>query len=204
MKKLLIAALMCLFVCAPASAEFHWGPTAGANISTYDFKQDLITVDNATGFGAGVLGEMIFPGIGFGINLGLEYQMHGAKIHFGEKQIWASDGIGTETSWLHTLRIPVNLRFKYARLNGIENKFAPFVFGGPVFSITLGHNEVKPLEYAHGCFGMQCGLGFELFKRFQISGGYYWDLTYEVRTVKLSNFSAKAQGWNFTLTYLIK
>lgn len=204
MKKFLLAALLCIGICVPARAEFHWGPTAGVNISTYDFKQDLLTIDNSTGYGVGVLGEMIFPGIGLGLNFGLEYQMHGASIHFGEKKIWATDGIGTETSQLHTLRIPINLRFKYTRLNGIENKFAPFVYAGPVFALTLGHNDVKPLEYSHGCFGVQCGLGFELLKRFQVSAGYYWDLTYEVRTIKLSNYSAKAQGWNFSLTYFIK
>lgn len=203
MKKLLFS-LLCLLVSTTAMAEFRWGPTAGVNFSKFEFKQDLITVDRSTGFNAGVQGELMFPGIGFGIDFGLNYQMHGSKIHFGEKEVWASDGIGSPNVTLHTIQIPINLRFKYTNLNGIEKKIAPFVYGGPVFSIIAGHNDVKPLEYSHGYFGLQCGLGAELFKNLQISGGYYWDMTYEIRTIKLSNFSGKAQGWNISLTYFIK
>lgn len=203
MKKLLIS-FLCLLTCCTALAEFRWGPTAGVNFSKFNFKQDLITVDRATGFQGGVMGELMFPGIGFGVDIGLNYQCHGSRIHFGEKEVWASEGVGSPMTTLHTIQIPINLRFKYTRLNGIESKIAPFVYGGPVFSIIAGHNKVEPLEYSHGYFGLQCGLGAELFRNFQISGGYYWDLTYEIRTVKLSNFSARAEGWNVTLTYFIK
>lgn len=203
MRKLLIS-LLCLLISGTAMAEFRWGPTAGVNISKFEFKQDLIPIDQAVGFQGGIMGELMFPGIGFGMDFGLNYQCHSSKIHFGDKEVWASDGIGSPTSTLHNIQIPINLRFKYTRLNGIENTIAPFVYGGPVFSIIAGHNDVQPLEYAHGYFGLQCGLGAELFRNFQVSAGYYWDMTYEMRTIKLSNFSAKAQGWNITFSYLLK
>lgn len=203
MKKFFLS-LLCLFISASAMAEFRWGPTAGVNFSKFGFKQDLITVDRGTGFNAGVLGELMFPGIGFGIDFGLQYQMHDSKIHFGEKEVWASDGIGSPNVYLHNIQIPINLRFKYSQLNGIERTIVPYVYGGPVFSIIAGHNKVEPLDYSHGYFALQCGLGIELFRKVQISGGYYWDMTYEIRTKKLSNFSAKAQGWNVSLTYFIK
>lgn len=203
MKKLL-SLIAALLIVATASAEFRWGPTAGVNFSKFNFRQDLFAVDQRVGGSAGIMGEMMFPGIGFGIDIGLIYEMHSSQMHFGERKIWASDGIGTCTSYMHYIQIPLNLRFKYTRLNGIENKIAPFVFGGPVFSITAGHNDVAPLEYSHGYFGMQCGIGAEVFKQFQISGGYYWDLTYEMRTIKLQNFSAKARGWQIKITYLLK
>lgn len=203
MKKLLLS-LICLLVSTTAFAEFRWGPTAGVNFSKFGFKQDLINVDRGTGFSAGVLGELMFPGIGFGVDIGLNYQMHDSRIHFDEREVWASEGVGAPNVYLHNIQIPVNLRFKYTQLNGIEKKVAPFVFGGPVFSIIAGHNKVEPLEYSHGYFALQCGLGVELFQKCQISGGYYWDMTYEIRTVKLSNFSAKAQGWNVSFTYFIK
>lgn len=185
-----------------ANAGFRWGPTAGANFYNFHFKQKLIESDMTPGPQVGVMGEIMIPGIGFGVDFGLRYNMHGAKLHLGEKEVWASDGYGTEQCWLHTLQIPLNLRFKYTRFGGFEDYLAPFVYGGPVFSFTVGHNNLKALEYPTGCFGLQCGIGAEIMKHFQISGGYYWGLTYEIRTRKLDNFSARSQGCTVNLTYL--
>ena len=68
-------------VACGARAEFRWGPTLGAGFTTLKFKQDLIKVDNTVGPMAGVQGEMMFPGIGFGIDIGAMYSMQGARLH---------------------------------------------------------------------------------------------------------------------------
>lgn len=193
---------MALVAFVTANAEFRWGPQVGVNISTLNFKQELLTVGQSAGCDVGVVGELMFPGIGFGIDLGLNYSMHGAKVNLGEKKIWASEGYGNEQLYLHTLQIPINLKFKYTRLNGIERTIAPFVYGGPVFSFNLSHSDVKAFEFPGGSMLLQCGLGAELFRRFQISGGYYWGVTYEARTLKLENFSCRPQGWTVKLTWL--
>ena len=107
MKKFYLTLLLAL-VCVPAAlAQFRWG----------------------------VMAELMFPGIGFGMDFGLNYEMHGSRLHLGDQVVWASDGYGTEQSYIHLIQIPINLRFKYTRLNGVEQKIAPFVFGGPVFNI---------------------------------------------------------------------
>ncbi len=201
MKKFIIA-LAALLIGIAANAQFRWGPTLGINISEYGFKQKLLKVDQSCGFEAGVQSELMFPGIGIGLDMGLNYSLHGAKLHMGEYEVWATDGYGTEQSWIHTIQIPVSLKFKYTRLNGLEEKIAPFVYGGPVFSLTVGHNNLKALEYPAGCIMLQCGLGAELYKNFQLSAGYIWAMTYEVRTRKLDNYSAKSRGWRVRLTYL--
>lgn len=194
---------MALALCAlTASAEFHWAAVAGFNYEKYHFKQDLIQVDASPGFSAGIMGELMFPGIGFGCDFGLNYQMHGSKLHLGDRLIWASDGYGTMQSTMHLLQIPINLRFKWTRLDGLEQKIAPFVFAGPVFNINLAHNNVPPLEYSGGSIGVQCALGAELFRKVQVSAGYYWDLTYESRTKKLENFSQRPEGWQVKVAYL--
>lgn len=202
MLKKTLAALLLVCTAITASAEFRWGPSLGFNMTQYRFKQHLMTVDPMPGFSAGVLGELIFPGIGVGINLGLDYNYYGSRLHFGEQHIWASSGYGTTSAYLHTLQIPVNIRFKYTRLNGWEKKIAPLVYGGPVFSITLGHNKVPALEYPAGCFMLQAAVGAELFQKFQISGGYLWGMTYEMRTRKLDNFSARSEGWFIKAAWL--
>ena len=204
MKKALITVLF-LVACIPAAlAQFRWGATAGFNYQKYHFKQDLMRVDASPGFSAGIMGELMFPGIGFGIDFGLNYEMHGSKLHFEDQVIWASEGYGPTQSNIHLIQIPLNLRFKYTKLNGVEQKIAPFVFGGPVFNIQCGHNSVPPLEYSTGSIGLQAQLGAELFRKFQISAGYYWDLTYEARTRKLENLSQHPQGWVLKAVYFFK
>lgn len=201
MKKILLL-VVAAAISLSASAQFRWGVTAGANFTSDHFKQDLVHISMLPGFNVGVMGELMFPGIGFGVDFGLRYDMHGSKVNLGQREVWAEDNFGDEKCYIHTLQLPVNLRFKYTNLNGIERKVAPFVFGGPIFSVNVGHSDVKAMEYPGGSFMLQCGIGAELFEHFQISGGYYWGMTYELRTRKLDNFSGRPQGWTINAAYL--
>lgn len=201
MKKIIIALLLCC-VSFGASAKFRWGPTVGANFSTLQWKQRLISSDMLPGFSAGVLGEVMIPGIGFGIDFALKYSMRGGKVGFGEKPIWSTDGIGNTNLYFHTLQIPLNLRFKWTRMNGVENYIAPIVFAGPLFNFNLSTSHCEAIEHPAGSVGVQVGIGAELWKRYQITAGYLWGLTYDVRTVKLDNFSARTNCWLVDFTVL--
>ncbi len=194
-----LAVALCGF---SASAQFRWGPMLGVDFTNLKFNQDLITVDRSTGFSAGVVTELMFPGIGFGIDSGIYYQQRGAKLHLGERKIWASQGFGTERSYLHYIEIPINLRFKWTRMSGLEDYVAPFVFGGPSFTILAGHNEVNALKYAGGDVGLTAGLGFEVLRKWQITGSYCWGVVYAEKTRLLDDFSAKNRTLNIRVSYL--
>ena len=200
MKKYILITFL-VFSTLVASAEFRWGPTAGVNFSTLHWKQNLTKTSMRTGFDAGLAAELMIPGIGFGIDLGLRYNMHGAKFNFGDHKIWAIDGIQNQNVWLHTLEIPLNLKFKWTRMNGFERTLAPFVYGGPVFNFTLGTNDAPALEHPLGYVAVQVGAGVELFEHYQISGGYSWGVSYQVRTIKLDNYSAQPRGGFIQLAY---
>lgn len=198
-----IAALAIVALSAlTASAEFRWGPMIGINGSTFHWKQTIANTSHKIGTQTGVMGELMIPGIGFGIDLGLRYNLHGARVDFGEWPIWSSDGIKNQDVWMHTIEIPLNLKFKWTRMNGFEQTLAPFVFGGPVFSITAGHNNQPALFHPGAYVAMQCGAGVELFERWQISGGYSWGISYEIRTIKLDNYSAQPRAWFVNAAYL--
>lgn len=201
MKRIIVFALVALS-CIAASAQFRWGPTLGATITNLKFKQDLITVDRSAGFSAGVVTEMMFPGIGFGINSGVYYEQKGATLHLGEKKVWASQGYGVDRSYLHYMEIPINLRFKWTRMGGLEDYVAPYVYGGPTFGILLGHSRIKALQYAGGDIGMCVGGGFEIFKRWQLSADYCWGIVYAEKTKLLDDFSAKNRTINIRVSYL--
>ena len=200
-KKLLIIAII-LTGALKAWGEFRWGPTVGVNFSTLHWKQKIANTSHLTGFQGGLLGELMIPGIGFGIDLGLRYNLHGAHVDFGEHEIWASDGIGNQNVWFHTLEIPLNLKFKWTRLNGFEQYIAPFIYAGPVFNFTLSTNKVPAIEHPLGYVAIQVALGGEFYEHYQLSGGYSWGVSYQVRTVKLDNYSAVPRGWFINLSYL--
>ena len=177
LKRILLSLLLVL-TAFTSSAEFRWGPTVGVNISELYWKQDLVT------------------------DFGLKYVMHGAEVNFGEREIWSSDGFGNEKVWFHTLQIPLNLRFKWTRMNGLEHYVAPFAYGGPVFTFNLATSDLSCIEHPAGSFGLQCGIGAEFLEKFQLSAGYLWGISYDVRTVKLDNFSGRTRGWVVNFAWL--
>lgn len=185
-----------------ASAQFRYGPMVGFTVTDLKFKQDLISVDKSVGFSAGVATELMFPGIGFGVDAGLFYEQRGATLNLGQREVWASQGYGRERSYLHYLEIPLHLRFKWTRMNGLEDYIAPFVFGGPSFSILMGHSSVKALEYAGGDVGMTVGGGLELFRNWQVQCSYTWGIVYAEKTKLLDDFSAKNRTLNVRVVYL--
>ena len=192
----------------PAAAQFRYAPVVGVAISDLKFKQDLFPVGKTVGAQVGVIGEMMFPGIGFGLDLGLLYNQMGAKTDLGSREIWQVDGIGDERLTLHTIQIPIHLRFKWTRMNGFEEYFAPFVYGGPDFGINVAHSKIKgnpgvsnPYKFAGGDLGVTAGGGFELYKRWQVSLQYTWGMTYLVKTRKLDNLSARNRQWAVRVSY---
>ena len=97
----IMAAVLLVFV--SVKAEFRYGPIIGGGISNLHFKQDLVDIKKVPSFSAGVLGEMMFAGIGFGMDLGLKYEMRGAKMDLGSKPMWADQGYGNERYYMHYL-----------------------------------------------------------------------------------------------------
>ena len=85
MKKFLIIIALAAVTMA-AHAQFRWSAVAGANYTNLKFKQDIVSVTKGVGYGAGIVGEMMFPGIGFGLDFGLMYEQQNAKINPGEKK----------------------------------------------------------------------------------------------------------------------
>lgn len=200
MKKIITIIIVALTTVA-ASAQFRYAPIAGATVNNLVFKQDLVGVSQQVGYTAGIQGELMFPGIGFGIDIGLMYNQQGAKVALGDKEVWSSLGYGDERVFIHNVMIPVHLRFKYTRLNGIEEKIAPLVYGGPDFNIQVGHGRCDAFNYSGGDLGLTVGGGAEIFQRWQLTVSYTWGMTYVLKTRLLDDFSARSRQWMVRLTY---
>lgn len=199
----LLIAIVALCAAPLANAQMRWGATAGVNVNSMKFKQDLFGVSNGVGESLGVRGEMMFPGIGFGLELGLMYQQQGATLHLADAPniIWSSQGYGNERVYLHNISIPFNLKFKWTRMQGLEDYVAPFVFGGPVIQIQAGHSKCDALKFSGGDVELCAGLGFEVLKRWQIAASYTWGMTYVLKTAQLDDVSARNRTWDVRVTY---
>lgn len=185
-----------------ASAEFRWGPTIGWNTSNFYWKQPLLKSSQKSGFQAGLMGELMIPGIGFGIDMAARYAYHESSINLGDYPIWSNDGYENGNLKLHRLEIPLNLRFKWTRMDGFEHYAAPFAFVGPVFAFNLSQSKCDAIEHPAGSVGVQFGLGGEFLEHIQLSASYIWGTCYDIRTVKLDNNSARNSSWTINLSYL--
>lgn len=199
--KYIAVALLMLGVGQAASAQFRYAAIAGPTFTNLHFKQDLVTVDGTAAMQAGLQTEMMFPGVGFGIDFGLIYNMAGAKVNLGERLMWQSQGYGNERLMLHQLTIPFHLRFKFQNLNGMEENFAPFLYAGPDFNILAAHSKCDAMEFAHGDLSLTFGAGVELHRRWQISGQYTLGATYALKAKVLENYSATCRQWAVRLAY---
>lgn len=205
MKHRLFITLALLAVCImTAGAQMRFAAVAAPETTTLKFKQDLVDVKRTFSGQAGVQGEVIFPGLGFGVDVGMIYSQLGAKVNLGQRKIWACQGYGDERVRLHTLQIPLHLRFKWTRMSGLEEIVAPFVYGGPDFDILLGHGKCDAFSYAGGGLSLTAGGGFELFQRYQVSFFYTWGMTYALKTQLLDNFSAKSRSMGVRFAYFFK
>ena len=131
MKKitLLIATLLLASIAATAQTSSRWGITAGVNYNEVHFKQtDIMPAKRMWGPQVGVTGEMNFGGIGFGVEGGLLYSLKQGKLNYGDRTAWSSMGYGNETVSMHYIDVPLHLKFKYRRLNGLEDTFKPMVY----------------------------------------------------------------------------
>lgn len=205
MNKLLkstLLALLLVIAALPAAAQFRYGPMVGVTLNTLKFKQDLVTVKQQVGEMAGLQAELMFPGIGVGIDLGIGYNQQGALVNFGEKTVWSSLNYGNEHLYIHNITIPIHLRFKYTRLNGVEDIIAPLVYGGPEFDIQVGHSNCSMMKCSGGDLGITAAVGAELYRHWQIVGAYTWGMTYAGKTRLLDDFSARSRQWSIRVSYL--
>lgn len=202
MKKLISLCIAFMAIAFTSHAQFRYGPMIGGDISDLGFKQDLFKVDKSVGYSAGIVTELMFPGIGFGVDFGLYYEQRGATLDLGSKELWASQGYGKERLYMHYAVIPFHLRFKYTRLNGFEDVLAPLAYVGPSVGLLVGHSKMDCMSFSFGELGIDFGLGAEIKRNWQVSASYTMGVTYALKDKTLSNFSARNSSWNIRVAYL--
>lgn len=201
---LLVATTLLVAFTANAQPQRRWGITVGGNYNEIHFKQtDIFASDRMFGGSLGLTGEMMIPGVGFGVDASILYTLRQGKVHFGERKVWSSLGMENQAVRLHYIDVPLNLKFRYSNLNGVENTIMPIAFAGPTFSFLAGHNKVNDaLKYTTVSVLLHMGIGCELFNKVQITGGYSFSIGETLRTKLLDENAAKNRTWFVQATYL--
>ena len=184
----------------------RWGITVGGNYNEIHFKQsDLFESDRMFGPSIGVTGDMMIPGVGFGIDASILYTMRQGRLHLGDRRVWESLGLGNEVARQHYIDVPLNLKFRYSRLGGLESTLMPFIYAGPTFSFLVGHNKVgDALKYTGVNVLLHAGIGVELCNKVQVSGGYSFSVGQNLGTKLLDDNVAKHRTWFVQATYFFK
>lgn len=202
---LLIAALVLTAAATMAQTSSRWGITAGANINNVHFKQhDIMPSKTMWGPQLGVTGEMNFSGVGFGVDGSVLYSLKQGKVNYGDRTAWSSLGYGNETVSMHYIDVPLHLKLKWRRLEGLENTIMPMIYVGPQFSFLAYGNHKSLNSYPPVNVYLDMGAGIELMERVQIRGGYNFSIGQSFHTKILDDNVAKNRTWYFSVTWFLK
>ncbi len=202
---LLIAALVLTTAATMAQTSSRWGITAGANINNVHFKQhDIMPSKTMWGPQVGVTGEMNFSGVGFGVDGSVLYSLKQGKVNYGDRTAWSSLGYGNETVSMHYIDVPLHLKLKWRRLEGLENTIMPMIYVGPQFSFLAYGNHKSLNSYPPVNVYLDMGAGIELMERVQIRGGYNFSIGQSFHTKILDDNVAKNRTWYFSVTWFLK
>ena len=202
---LLIAALVLTTAATMAQTSSRWGITAGANINNVHFKQhDIMPSKTLWGPQLGVTGEMNFSGVGFGVDGSVLYSLKQGKVNYGDRTAWSSLGYGNETLSMHYIDVPLHLKLKWRRLEGLENTIMPMIYVGPQFSFLAYGNHKSLNSYPPVNVYLDMGAGIELMERVQIRGGYNFSIGQSFHTKILDDNVAKNRTWYFSVTWFLK
>lgn len=202
-KHLIIAALMAIFACGQANAEFRFGVKAGLNVNKLHTSslRDNFSSENRAGVTAGVMTEFTVPIIGIGFDLSVMYTHMNNEL----KESTYEGSVGK-----NFLEIPLNLKYKI-NLPAVNHIIRPMIFTGPTMALKLDKSTFKTNDGEFGTktvqMGWNIGIGVELVKHLQISGGYTIGMNNVAKKISAinDNFNIrkiKNNYWTVTAAYL--
>ncbi len=165
-KHLIIVALLAMFVCGSANAEFRFGVKAGLNVNKLHFNETTFDATNRAGFTVGAMTEFTVPIIGIGFDLSVMYTRMNSKVDEFQNQVV------DETLGKDFLEIPLNLKYKI-NIPVVASIIKPMIYTGPTMALKLNGGEAfKSFKTRTVQMGWNVGVGVELIKHLQVSGGY--------------------------------
>ena len=141
--------------------------------------------------------EFTVPIIGIGADLSLMYT------HMNERINDAGDKGSINKNFLE---IPLNLKYKF-NIPVVASIIKPMVYTGPTLALKLDKSAIDDLKTKTAQWGWNLGIGVELIKHLQISGGYTFGINNIVKKTGLvdeviKDVKLKNNYWTVTAAWL--
>jgi len=167
MKKIILLIMVLGCATIRIDAQVHFGIKGGVNFDNFNYKdaKNELTLNNMTGWEAGVVLQFKIPIIGLGVQPELLYTVHKAKL--------SDVGVGVSD-------LPVSIRYFEVPLNvqwGVNLGFLrPYVMAGPYFCYAVHFDDYK-MKHRMDRFdwGVGAGAGIEI-RKIQFGARYMWGL----------------------------
>ncbi len=204
-KHLLLVVVIAIFTCGSAHADFRFGVKAGLNVNKMHFNEKTFDADNRCGFTAGVMTEFTVPLIGVGADLSVMY----TRMNSGMNKAFGQEGVLPEKQNLGKdfIEIPLNIKYKLT-LPAVASIVKPMVYTGPTMALKLKDVKDAIFDTKRVQMGWNIGIGLELIKHLQISGGYTFGINNVVKhfnvpgNVSLTDVKIKNNYWTVTAAWL--
>lgn len=155
-----------------AKAQIDFGIVAGMNVSKADFKNVGNNFDssNRVGWFVGPKVEFTVPLLGIGADASVQYSQRTLNV---EGDVADKSSRIDKNYHLHTIEVPVNLRYQF----GLKSLAAIYVATGPQFGFNIGSGNLRGLKaddykFKNSILTWNIGAGIKLLKHFEAGVGY--------------------------------
>lgn len=201
-RKMLLVALVALFSFGYASADFRFGVKAGLNVNKLDISNPVVSLQNTnnhTGWQAGVMAEFTIPIINLGADVAVMYARQNIS-QASETLLYSNKDF---------IDLPINLKWKIG-LPVVGKIISPIIYTGPDFLFALNKETLKDVKSNTCEVGWNLGIGLELLRHLQITGGYCFGISnIAEKTVDslggvnlTGDMKAKKNYWTISAAYL--
>ncbi len=195
-KKALLVALVAIFSCGYASADFRWGIKAGLNFSNLNLKNFSSSIEdpgNRTGWQAGLMAEFTIPIVNIGADASLLYMRQNVDNN-------VTDDCYANKNFID---LPINLKWKIG-LPVVGKIISPIIYTGPDFLFACNKQIIKDFQSKTCEVGWNVGIGLQLVNHLQVTGGYCFGLNGVAKYtgVDAVDYKVKKNYWSVSAAYL--
>ena len=170
------------------NAQNHFGLKAGINFDNFKLKNaSQLSIDNSTGWQAGVMLHFKLPIVGIGVQPEFLYTVHKGDIESGSS---------SKSNSISYFEIPLNVRWT------LDLKLVrPYILAGPYFSyaVDFSGDSFNSSNIDKFDWGIGIGAGIELW-RLQFGLRYSWGLQ---NVSKTSDFDLKNNVFTISVGFFL-
>lgn len=186
---------LAFLVIMPVSGQWRYGLRVGGSFASPSLsKTEDVRVENGSGFTGGLMLEYQIPTNGFCVDVSVLYERYSFKLVSADRQ--------RIKSTKNLIDIPVHLKYKFP-VKFMSNVINPLIYTGPELSLICGKTGDATHDMKRFVPRWDVGLGIDIVNFIQITGGYSFGLTNNLKQDDADKSPAlRFNGWNVGVNIL--